>query len=145
MKQSLSDEYLIECLKTYIKKNNEVPTRKKFTKYNKQVANAIGNRWGWNEGIRKTGFEPKNIHVKLYKQFYRVDINTMLEMTKLVINEFLSENKRLPKSREFEKLDMPYFRFYYEKYRCTYTEFLIEICGYDEEFLSCISKNKANT
>lgn len=139
-KQSFSDDYLIECLKSYIAGKSEIPTKKEFQNHNKQVANAIANRWGWNEGIRKTGFEPKNIHVKPYKEFYKADLCTMLEMTKEVINEFLLKNDRLPKAREFEKLDIPYFRFYYEKFDCTYSEFLTEICGYDEEYLCSSSR-----
>lgn len=142
-KRKFSDEYLIECLKSYIEDNdNEVPTRKEFENYNKQVAIAISNRWNWNQGIIKAGFQPKNIHVKRYKKFYKANINEMLKMTKEEIDKFLVQNNRLPTSREFEKLDMPYFRFYHEKFNCKYNEFLIEILGCDQEFLNSNSKGK---
>ncbi|SKC90402.1 hypothetical protein [Maledivibacter halophilus] len=139
-KTKFSDEDLIKCLKSYIQENNEIPTIKQFQKYNKQVGISICNRIGWNIAIMRAGFEPKNIQVKPYKEFYKADINTVLEMTKEVIDKFLLKHDRLPKAREFEKLDMPYFRFYYEKFNCTYTEFLIDILGYNEEFLSSSSR-----
>lgn len=135
-----SDEYLIKCLKSYIEEKKEIPTIKEFQNHNKQVGIAICNKLGWNKAIIRAGFEPKNKQLKSYKQFYKVDLCTMLEMTKKVINMFLLENERLPKSREFEKLDMPYFRFYYEKFNCSYNEFLTEVLGYNREFLSHNSK-----
>lgn len=139
-KTKFSDEDLIKCLKSYIQENNKIPTIKEFQKHNKKVGIAICNRIGWNKAIMRAGFEPKNIQVKPYKEFYKADINTMLEMTKEEITKFLIKNDRLPKAREFEKLDMPYFRFYYEKFNCTYTEFLIDTLGYNEEFLSSSSR-----
>lgn len=45
-KRQFSDEYLVDHLKTYIGNKNQVPTRKEFQEYNKQVAIAICNRWG---------------------------------------------------------------------------------------------------
>lgn len=64
----------------------------------------------------------------------------MLEMTKKEITKFLLKNNRLPQARKFEKLNLPYFRFYYEKFDCKYNNFLTETLGYDEEFLSSSRK-----
>lgn len=65
---------------------------------------------------------------------------TLLEMTMEEITKFILENDRLPTAREFYKLNLPHFNFYHDKFDCKYNEFLIGVCGYNEEFLSSPSR-----